>query len=90
MNELNGKTKGVKEKVELIEAEITKKKEEKGFTRPGLTTKRSFNTLMSYKGAHETYEDWKSKVKTFLYDDKDVKGIFVNIFGGILKCDVLT
>jgi len=25
-----------------------------------------------------------------LNDDKDVKAIFVNIFGGILKCDVLT
>jgi len=34
--------------------------------------------------------DQMTEAIKMLNDDPEVKGIFVNIFGGILKCDVLT
>jgi succinyl-CoA synthetase beta subunit len=34
--------------------------------------------------------DQMTEAIKILNNDKEVKAIFVNIFGGILKCDVLT
>ena len=34
--------------------------------------------------------DQMKEAVTLLNNDEDVKAIFVNIFGGILRCDVLT
>lgn len=34
--------------------------------------------------------DQMTEAMKLLNDDADVKAVFINIFGGILKCDVLT
>ena len=35
-------------------------------------------------------EDQMTEAMKLLNDDESVKAVFINIFGGILKCDVLT
>ena len=71
-----------KMKVEILEEMADGKgkgKEGKGSHRMGLTSRREFNSLPSYEGKHETYDNWKYKLKRFLNEDMEIKELMVQL-----------
>ena len=52
------------------------------------------DNLIKFRHHHWVKKTWKEKEKVsaalkIILSDKNVKGILINIFGGIMRCDVL-
>ena len=71
----------IRERLDDLQAEITSiggtKGTEKKDGQKCMTNQKQFSNLPKYNGKHDDYEDWRSKVRTFVSEEKEFKELMI-------------